>query len=75
MASAEGLALASWDVHRAGKSAQIKGNSAARPDKWAAQPLVLIGNAQRKRERCAAYSKRSQRKSMWRILLPAGPVR
>ena len=51
MTRAEGLALAPWDVLEVGKFAQIQRNSAdARPEKMAARPLVLIGNAWRKKK-------------------------
>ena len=54
----------------AGKSGQMRRRRAgARLEKRAAQSLILSGSGRRKRERCASYSRRSQRKLAWRASL------
>jgi len=57
MARAVGLALAPWNVLGAGKR-----------EKRAARSTVQTGNAQRRRERCASFSSRSQRRSGQKVL-------
>src|SRR6266403_1415376 len=55
----------------AGRSSQMRRSSAdARLEKTVVRALVLIGSAQRKRERYASYLRRSRRKLVWRVSLP-----
>jgi hypothetical protein len=54
-----------------GKSAQTRRRRAgAKPAKKVAWSTVQTGNAQRRRERCASYSSKSQRRLEQRVLLP-----